>query len=195
MLGIQASFIGGGHPIMQRVGDFRLGKRSTRERSPAISTISILPCLPRVRGLGLSVPAKVLRSIWNALKLLDTVVPGVLHPSTILYYPEIKLYANRPMSWTRPFWRPPRAVDRRRGGNQPGYHGAWASGYGPRTASWPGEMNYILVFPARESWKSATAPVILSPWKKSRRGIPPKPARPFRAGYSPRKTGELFFRP
>jgi uncharacterized protein len=31
MLGIQAMLIGGGHPIMQRVGDFRLGKRSTRE--------------------------------------------------------------------------------------------------------------------------------------------------------------------
>ena len=30
------------------------------------------------------------------MKLLDTIVPGVLHPSTIMYYPEIKLYANRP---------------------------------------------------------------------------------------------------
>ncbi|MDA3938606.1 MAG: pyridine nucleotide-disulfide oxidoreductase, partial [Spirochaetia bacterium] len=29
-------------------------------------------------------------------KLLDTIVPGVLHPSTIMYYPEIKLYANKP---------------------------------------------------------------------------------------------------
>jgi uncharacterized FAD-dependent dehydrogenase len=31
------------------------------------------------------------------MKLLDTVVPGLLHPSTIMYYPEIKLYANRPL--------------------------------------------------------------------------------------------------
>ncbi len=30
------------------------------------------------------------------MKLLDTIVPGVMHPSTIMYYPEIKLYANKP---------------------------------------------------------------------------------------------------
>ncbi|MCD6396590.1 MAG: pyridine nucleotide-disulfide oxidoreductase, partial [Spirochaetaceae bacterium] len=37
-----------------------------------------------------------LRAIWKAMKKLDTIVPGVLHPSTIMYYPEIKLYANKP---------------------------------------------------------------------------------------------------
>jgi uncharacterized FAD-dependent dehydrogenase len=41
-------------------------------------------------------PAKILRSIWKSMKLLDTIVPGVLHPSTVMYWPEIKLYANRP---------------------------------------------------------------------------------------------------
>ena len=30
------------------------------------------------------------------MKLLDAVVPGVLHPGTIMYYPEVKLYANKP---------------------------------------------------------------------------------------------------
>ena len=30
------------------------------------------------------------------MKLLDTIVPGLLHPSTVMYYPEIKLYANKP---------------------------------------------------------------------------------------------------
>jgi uncharacterized FAD-dependent dehydrogenase len=42
-------------------------------------------------------PAKILRVIWKAMKNLDTIVPGVLHPSTIMYYPEIKLYANKPV--------------------------------------------------------------------------------------------------
>jgi len=31
------------------------------------------------------------------MKNLDTIVPGILHPSTIMYYPEIKLYANKPI--------------------------------------------------------------------------------------------------
>jgi hypothetical protein len=30
------------------------------------------------------------------MKLLDTIIPGVMHPATIMYYPEIKLYANKP---------------------------------------------------------------------------------------------------
>ena len=30
------------------------------------------------------------------MKLLDTIVPGIMHPSTVMYYPEIKLYANKP---------------------------------------------------------------------------------------------------
>jgi uncharacterized FAD-dependent dehydrogenase len=41
-------------------------------------------------------PAKILREIWKSMKSLDTIIPGVLHPSTIIYYPEIKLYANKP---------------------------------------------------------------------------------------------------
>jgi hypothetical protein len=41
-------------------------------------------------------PAKILRAIWKSMKLLDTIIPGVMHPSTIMYYPEIKLYANKP---------------------------------------------------------------------------------------------------
>ena len=28
--------------------------------------------------------------------MLDTIIPGVLHPSTIIYYPEIKTYSNKP---------------------------------------------------------------------------------------------------
>jgi uncharacterized protein len=97
MLGIQASLLGGGKPIMQRVGDFRLGKRSTRDAFSG-DLYDFEPTLPSAcpGDISLSVPAKVLRSIWKSLKQLDSIVPGVLHPSTVMYYPEIKLYANKP---------------------------------------------------------------------------------------------------
>jgi uncharacterized protein len=98
MLGIQAALLGGGRPIMQRIGDFRLGKRSFREQFSG-DLYDFEPTLASATpgDIGLCAPAKVMRAIWNAMKLLDTIVPGLLHPSTIMYYPEIKLYANRPV--------------------------------------------------------------------------------------------------
>jgi len=93
-----AMLTGGGHPIMQRIGDFRLGKRTTRDglNDDLYDFIpSLSSCTPG--DISLAMPAKFLRSIWKALKQLDTIVPGVLHPGTILYYPEIKLYANKPV--------------------------------------------------------------------------------------------------
>lgn len=96
-LGLQAMLMGGGKPLMQRVGDFRLGSRSKAasfnddlyDFKP-----SLLSCCPG--DISLAMPSRILRAIWKAMKKLDTIVPGVLHPSTIMYYPEIKLYANKP---------------------------------------------------------------------------------------------------
>ena len=97
-LGLQAALMGGGRPLMQRVGDFRLGTRS-KEASFNTDLYDFQPtlkdCCPG--DISLAVPAKILRVIWKAMKNLDTIVPGVLHPSTIMYYPEIKLYANKPV--------------------------------------------------------------------------------------------------
>ncbi|MHB0897555.1 MAG: pyridine nucleotide-disulfide oxidoreductase [Spirochaetales bacterium] len=97
MLGMQAALLGGGRPIMQRVGDFRLGKRSFAESFTG-DLYDFEPTLPSCTpgDIALSAPAKILNALWNAMKLLDSIVPGLLHPSTIMYYPEIKLYANRP---------------------------------------------------------------------------------------------------
>lgn len=96
-LGLQAALMGGGRPLMQRVGDFRLGSRS-KESSFNSDLYDFAPslkdCCPG--DISLAMPAKILRVIWKAMKNLDTIVPGVLHPSTIMYYPEIKLYANKP---------------------------------------------------------------------------------------------------
>jgi hypothetical protein len=95
-LGRLANEIGGGKPLMQRVGDFRMGKRSTAETFNE-DLYSFPPSCPVTAGdLGLAVPANIMRTIWAAMKKLDTIVPGILHPSTIMYYPEIKMYANKP---------------------------------------------------------------------------------------------------
>jgi len=91
-----ANEIGGGKPLMQRVGDFRAGKRSKKIDFNE-DLYDFKPTCPACPGdLGLAVPSKVMRDLWASLKLLDTIIPGILHPSTILYYPEIKMYANKP---------------------------------------------------------------------------------------------------
>jgi hypothetical protein len=71
-----AMLTGGGHPIMQRIGDFRLGKRTTSgglnedlyDFEPSLAS-----CTPG--DISLAMPAKFLRSIWKALKQLYTIVP------------------------------------------------------------------------------------------------------------------------
>ncbi len=130
MLGLQAMLAGGGKPLMQRVGDFRLGKRSkldsfTGDLNDFEPTLK--DCTPG--DVSLVMPAKFLRSIWKALKRLDTIVPGVLHPSTIMYYPEIKLYANKPRFIDDHFQALPGIYLIGDGaGTSRGITGAWASG-------------------------------------------------------------------
>lgn len=97
ILGEMVMQLSGGSVIMQRVGDFRLGVRSKKETFNS-DLYDFEPTLKNaVAGdLSLCMPSKILRDIWKSLKMLDTVIPGVLHPSTIIYYPEIKTYSNKP---------------------------------------------------------------------------------------------------
>jgi uncharacterized protein len=130
MLGIQAALLGGGRPIMQRVGDFRLGKRSFRDQFSG-DLYDFEPTLASATpgDISLCAPAKVMRAIWNAMKLLDTIVPGLLHPSTVMYYPEIKLYANRPVFADGHFLAKPGLYLVGDGaGTSRGITAAWASG-------------------------------------------------------------------
>jgi len=96
ILGQAAMEIGGGKPIKQRVGDFRLGKRSKEDsfNSDLYNFISTLNCT--IGDVSLAAPAKIMKDIWKAMKMLDTIIPGILNPCTVIYYPEIKCYANRP---------------------------------------------------------------------------------------------------
>jgi uncharacterized FAD-dependent dehydrogenase len=128
-LGRLANEIGGGQPLMQRVGDFRMGKRSTAETFDKDLYAFPASCPVTAGDLGLAVPAKIMRHIWAALKKLDNIVPGVLHPSTIMYYPEIKMYANKPAFLDGHFRTSRNLYMIGDGaGTSRGITGAWASG-------------------------------------------------------------------
>jgi uncharacterized FAD-dependent dehydrogenase len=89
--------LGDGKPLMQRIGDFRLGKRSKAETFNN-DLYNFKPTYNATPGdISLAVPSKIMRDIWASLKKLDSIVPGVLRPETIMYYPEIKMYGNKPL--------------------------------------------------------------------------------------------------
>lgn len=130
ILGQMVMQLSGGSVIMQRVGDFRLGQRSTKE-SFNDDLYDFKPTLSNAvaADLSLSMPAKILRDIWDALKKLDSIVPGVLHPSTILYYPEIKTYSNKPKFLNRNFMvKEGYYIIGDGAGTSRGITAAWASG-------------------------------------------------------------------
>jgi len=130
ILGQMAMQLSGGQPMMQRLGDFRLGKRSKSETfnddlydfKPTLKN-----CTPG--DLSLAIPSKILRDIWRSMKMLDTIIPGIMHPSTIIYYPEIKTYAIRPEFIDRYFQVKEDIYMIGDGaGTSRGITGAWASG-------------------------------------------------------------------
>ncbi|MFW5808402.1 MAG: pyridine nucleotide-disulfide oxidoreductase, partial [Spirochaetota bacterium] len=130
ILGQMAMQLSGGKPMMQRIGDFRMGRRS-KHSTFNDDLYDFEPTLKSATpgDVSLAVPAKILRHIWGSLKLLDTIVPGILHPSTIIYYPEIKTYANRPDFIDRQFAvRPGLYMVGDGAGTSRGITGAWASG-------------------------------------------------------------------
>lgn len=130
MLGLQSMLLGGGQPIMQRVGDFRMGSRSKVQSF----NNDLYDFEPTLKGstpgdISLAMPGRILRDIWKSMKQLDTIIPGVLHPSTIMYYPEIKLYANKPAFIDESFKVAENIYMIGDGaGTSRGITGAWASG-------------------------------------------------------------------
>jgi len=95
MIARQFHLLGGGRPIVQRVGDFREGRRSasatfdsrTRHFEVCKQTYSGTP-----GDITLGLPARIIDNLWESLKKIDKIVPGILHPSTLLYAPEIKFF-------------------------------------------------------------------------------------------------------
>lgn len=97
ILGETAMQLSGGKPMMQRIGDFRMGKRSKQESFNS-DLYNFKPTLAFATpgDISLAMPSKILRDIWKSMKMLDTIIPGILRPETIMYYPEIKTYGNKP---------------------------------------------------------------------------------------------------
>ncbi|MBN2468150.1 MAG: hypothetical protein JXD19_08375 [Deltaproteobacteria bacterium] len=95
MIAKQFHLLGGGRPIVQRVGDFREGSRSrqaTFESEIRHFTVCRATCRAVPGDITLGLPARIVDNLWEALKTLDKIVPGILHPSTLLYAPEIKFF-------------------------------------------------------------------------------------------------------
>lgn len=89
-----ATTIGGGSPIIQRLGDLRRGRRSTWDR---IKRSYVAPTLIEVTpgDISMALPYRILMDIIEGIDMLDHVVPGVASDSTLLYAPEIKFSAMR----------------------------------------------------------------------------------------------------
>ena len=89
-----ATTIGGGNPIIQRLGDIRRGRRSTWNR---IKRSYVAPTLIEVTpgDISMALPYRILMDIIEGIDMLDQVVPGVASDSTLIYAPEIKFSAMR----------------------------------------------------------------------------------------------------
>jgi len=88
-----ANLLGNG-VIVQRLGDFLDGRRSTPDR---ITRCITQPTLPSATPGDLSfvLPYRHLKSIVEMLEALDRITPGIYSRHTLLYGVEVKFYTNR----------------------------------------------------------------------------------------------------
>ncbi len=89
-----ATTIGGGKPILQRMGDLRRGRRSSWhsiKRNLVRNTLTdVTP-----GDISMALPHRITMDIIEGLEKLNEIIPGVASDSTLLYAPEIKFYAMR----------------------------------------------------------------------------------------------------
>jgi uncharacterized protein len=88
-----ANLLGGG-VIVQRLGDLKMGRRSTAER---IAEGSVRPTLEDATPGDLSfvLPYRHLSNLMEMLEALDNVAPGVNSGDTLLYGVEVKFYSMK----------------------------------------------------------------------------------------------------
>jgi uncharacterized FAD-dependent dehydrogenase len=94
--------LGGGIPIVQRMGDFLSGRRSKTESffdknkgydllEPSLKLgVQVMP-----GDISLAFRARIMENLAEAFDRLDRIVPGVTNPSTLIYAPEIKFYDTK----------------------------------------------------------------------------------------------------
>jgi len=85
-----------GTVIVQRLGDLKLGRRSTQER---IRRGLVKPSLSQaVPGdLSYALPYRYLVDVMEMLEAMDRVIPGINSRHTLLYGVEVKFYSLRPV--------------------------------------------------------------------------------------------------
>jgi uncharacterized FAD-dependent dehydrogenase len=86
--------LGGGKPLVQRLGDIKRGRRSTEEK---VRGNSIQPTLKSTTAgdISMAFPHRILTDILEAIEKLDKVIPGLESNNTLLYAPEIKYSAKQ----------------------------------------------------------------------------------------------------
>mgnify|MGYP002457062629 CR=1 FL=1 len=91
-----ANQLSNGGVIVQKFGDIKKGRRSTKKR---IDEGFVKPTLKEaVPGdLGLILPYKVMKSLIEMVEVLDYVTPGIASDHTLFYGVEAKFYSDRPV--------------------------------------------------------------------------------------------------
>ncbi len=93
-IAMTATKLGGGKPLIQRLGDLLSGRRSTWSR---IERSSVEPTLRDVTpgDVGMALPYRVVTDVVEAVERLDDMLPGLASPQNLVYAPEIKFYSVR----------------------------------------------------------------------------------------------------
>ena len=98
---VSAYRAGGWKPLAQRWGDLKRGSRSKHETfldssrgfDRVIPTMSLDKITPG--DLNLAYYGRFVDNIKEFIEVLDNIVPGTAHPSTLLYAPEVKFYDTK----------------------------------------------------------------------------------------------------
>ena len=93
-IAMQTTTLGGGKPLLQRLGELKGGRRSTWDR---INRGNVRPTLLNVTpgDVTMGLPHRIVTDLIEGLDKLDSIIPGVSTPSTLIYAPEVKFSANR----------------------------------------------------------------------------------------------------
>ena len=87
-----ATTIGGGKPVLQRLGDLRRGRRSTEARLMKNTVVNTLKDVTP-GDISMALPHRIVTDIREGLEVLNEIIPGVASDSTLLYAPEVKFYS------------------------------------------------------------------------------------------------------
>ncbi len=101
-IAMNVNLLGGGKPLLQRLGDLLRGRRTKFERlyeygnlEPTLSYgngTSEIEGAVTLGDISMVYSRRILDNLLEFLHHLDNVLPGVFHPQTLIYAPEIKFY-------------------------------------------------------------------------------------------------------